>query len=108
MSSQRADGEAALLAHDFDTAVLAFGSAMAIANDRERAEMQHLQQAAGEGKEAMRAVNENFRQAEFQLQVQKYMRESIMLNWSTCQFLVVIYSNALTFGMFWYSDKWLG
>ena len=42
---------------------------MVIANDRERAEIRLLQQAAGEGKEATWSFNENVRQAELQLQV---------------------------------------
>jgi hypothetical protein len=42
---------------------------MVIANDRERAEISVLQQAAGEGKEATWSFNENVRQAELQLQV---------------------------------------
>ena len=75
MSSLRANGEAALLTHDFNAAVLALGGAMAIANDREKAEIRVLQQAAGEGKAATQALNENIRQAELQLQVHKYMRE---------------------------------
>ena len=69
VADHRTIGEKALVAYDYDKAVLALGSAAASANEKEIAELKTLQQAASEGRAAMQAVNELSRQAEIHMQV---------------------------------------